>query len=667
MAVQIKQIRFQNYRQYGTGSFSFEQKPEADSQLFAFIAPNGTGKTTLLQMIIWCLYGEETPGAMSSQNEKKLPLVNTRVLRQSASGACVPVSVSIRFDVDGNLVDFKRSVLCEKRENGRVRETKMQFSSVYTPGNGGNSQTHEGEQADLDVKQYFDKAIYNFYFFDGEKLSDFFRTPLKDSIYNIAQVSLLENIVNHTNTLKNTLGRELGQTMPDIGKKQEAVEAKQKALDEVRQLFATEQENIHRQEMDIQELETQIRGFEPVRKIQEERDKLSRRQKELEQDWKEFVSEKNTFVRKFLILLNLYPRIKALHEYIQKKSAQGQLPPAIDRDQIIKLLEHPEMPCPLCGSHLTETARRQLQALLNYYEVSSRTANLLSSFQSPLEELLKDARNYEMERDNLLQKERKLRAEIKETEEELEEKDKAISQYGGDAGGKKFVEMDHRLHELRKANQNSCRMVGQLGNQKEIYKKELEALEQEMKALNAKADTAKESRAKYEVLCNLSHAFRAVKDHIVSETKTDMQALTWKFFSEMIWKKNTFGNILIDDAYNVTVYDRENQVMTESLSATEKMALAYSFTLAVHEISGKNCPLVIDSPLGRVSDENRERMARALLEVARNKQIIMLFTPDEYSPAVAKLYEREATVRTLKLSADESYVEGFETDGTGAN
>ena len=77
--------------------------------------------------------------------------------------------------------------------------------------------------------------------------------------------------------------------------------------------------------------------------------------------------------------------------------------------------------------------------------------------------------------------------------------------------------------------------------------------------------------------------------------------------------------------------------MTGSLSATEQMALAYAFTLAIHSASGKNCPLVIDSPLGRVSDENRENMAKALKEVSKEKQIIMLFTPDEYSEAVSPI------------------------------
>jgi DNA sulfur modification protein DndD len=108
------------------------------------------------------------------------------------------------------------------------------------------------------------------------------------------------------------------------------------------------------------------------------------------------------------------------------------------------------------------------------------------------------------------------------------------------------------------------------------------------------------------------------------------------------------------------VYNKDDAEMTGSLSATEQMALAYAFTLAIHKASGKNCPLVIDSPLGRVSDENREYMASALKDVSRNKQIIMLFTADEYSDSVRKMYEGIAEVRKLSLSVDEYFVEGIE-------
>ena len=43
------------------------------------------------------------------------------------------------------------------------------------------------------------------------------------------------------------------------------------------------------------------------------------------------------------------------------------------------------------------------------------------------------------------------------------------------------------------------------------------------------------------------------------------------------------------------------------------------------------------------------------------QQIIMLFTPDEYSDSVKNMYESIANMRELKLSADEKYVEGIES------
>ena len=147
---------------------------------------------------------------------------------------------------------------------------------------------------------------------------------------------------------------------------------------------------------------------------------------------------------------------------------------------------------------------------------------------------------------------------------------------------------------------------------------------------------------------------------VMDEMKAEIEKTTWDIFDSMIWKKQTFGRIEIDNSYDIVVYNTDGIEMTGSLSATEQMALAYAFTLAIHRASGKNCPLVIDSPLGRVSDDNRENMARALLEVSRDKQIIMLFTPDEYSAAVRQMYDVSAEVRELALSEDESFVEGID-------
>lgn len=186
----------------------------------------------------------------------------------------------------------------------------------------------------------------------------------------------------------------------------------------------------------------------------------------------------------------------------------------------------------------------------------------------------------------------------------------------------------------------------------EINKKQLDAIK--------KLSEYDGLRREMEVIQMLHGNFKRIQIEIMQQMKNEIQTVTWKYFDEMIWKKNTFGHISINDSYDITVYNRDNIEMTGSLSATEQMALAYAFTLAIHSASGKNCPLVIDSPLGRVSDENRENMALALKDVSKEKQIIMLFTPDEYSEQVKRIYDPVADVRELTLSADEKFVEGID-------
>ena len=89
MSVSIDKIEFKNYRQYGTGTIHFSTPGEYN--LSVLIAKNGTGKTTLLNAITWCLYGKEPHLADES---RALPIVNNDVLRKAQVDdlECIPAS-----------------------------------------------------------------------------------------------------------------------------------------------------------------------------------------------------------------------------------------------------------------------------------------------------------------------------------------------------------------------------------------------------------------------------------------------------------------------------------------------------------------------------------------------------------------------------------------------
>ena len=87
------------------------------------------------------------------------------------------------------------------------------------------------------------------------------------------------------------------------------------------------------------------------------------------------------------------------------------------------------------------------------------------------------------------------------------------------------------------------------------------------------------------------------------------------------------------------------------------MTLAYAFTFAVHKASGKNCPVIIDSPLGRSSGENRKNLVRTFVKISKEKQIILLLNEDECNQEIREiLIENEIALRQLNLTIDESEV-----------
>lgn len=86
MSIMIDRISFENYRQYGTGQIHF--KTDGSNKLSILIAKNGTGKTTLLNAITWCLYGRELH---LTEERKALPLVNSAVARNTQSGESIQV------------------------------------------------------------------------------------------------------------------------------------------------------------------------------------------------------------------------------------------------------------------------------------------------------------------------------------------------------------------------------------------------------------------------------------------------------------------------------------------------------------------------------------------------------------------------------------------------
>lgn len=660
----IDKIAFENYRQYGSGCLRFSTSDK--SKLSVLIAKNGTGKTTLLNAITWCLYGKELHLADA---DTALPVVNTAVVEASPDGSFVPVSVKITIVDGAHIVDFHRSVNFKIMRDANDTPRAIAGSNNFTVTTTAtqefeNSQVKQGVDAEIIVKQYFDEAIFRYYFFDGEKLRDYFSAgqsaSIKSSIFNISQITLLENSCVHLKKIQGDKTRILGKGSPDIADLQERKDSQLNRKKLASESLKEDSKELDRLRKEQEDLNEALRGFAPIKKLQQERTTLEAELTTVTAEEKQWHARRSEFIRKYLILLNLYPSIRHTLNIIAQKEADGDLPPAIDKDQVKTLLSHLDEPCPLCHGKIGETGRQHLEDLLAKISVSSKTSNYLKEAKGPLESYLEQAQKYKTVRDQLNQEEIDINARKDKITKRLAEINSTLSNYESGDGSLDVAATENRRTEVNLRIETVSKAIGASESTILVCDEEISKIEKELSDAAKKIKEHADIKEEIGVLSEIQKQFSTIKEHIMGAMRREIERITWDIFDAMIWKSNTFGSIAISDNYDVAVYNKQGNEMTGSLSATEQMALAYAFTLAIHKASGKNCPLVIDSPLGRVSDENRENMAKALGEISKEKQIIMLFTPDEYSESVQAIYDEIADVRKLRLSSDENFIEGID-------
>ena len=129
-----------------------------------------------------------------------------------------------------------------------------------------------------------------------------------------------------------------------------------------------------------------------------------------------------------------------------------------------------------------------------------------------------------------------------------------------------------------------------------------------------------------------------VRTEILKEVRNETEEYLSLYFNDLIWKDETYDVELTDD-YQVKVYGPSGEKKLGSLSAGERQVLALSFMSALSKISGFSAPLVIDTPLGRISSRPKRRIAQNLPDYLEDTQITFLMTDEEYSQEVQAMLD----------------------------
>lgn len=645
--MRIESIFIKNYRQYRDIEFNFPKTEPFD--LHIVIGSNGVGKTNLLNAITWCFYGSEP---RLRNDSKTLPIINLETLKECNEGNYCDVDVTIHIVDNGTSIIFKRS------KNFRVAgQSELPFGNadkfiVTEIQSDGNSLVKEGEETSIYVNRYVPERIREYFFFDGEQLDAYFLGEqgkrIQDSIYAISQVQLLTRIFERLNVVKNELRKEMGNRNPDIKKLTEEFESISSQIVVTKTTIDQLKEQISISSTIIQQRNEFLKGQADIEHLERRTEELKQLLTVLEEE--KSINDLNLkkFIREYKVLLTLRPYLHKVLNTINTKEAAGALPPNIDKILLEKMIASDH--CLICDRPLTAVDKKHVELLLEQISVTSYTSHLLVGIKNDLIRKIEQSENYLSIRNDILASKKRIEDEIGKNHNEATLISNQLSNYSNKEEIKNAHNERAAQEKLKEENLKKLGVQESFLNQLEIQ------LEEINKSLNKAISAQKEQKKFVNQISFVEKATSIVAEieaEMMSEVQGRMEERTHELFNKLVWKKNTYAEIKIDENYCLDLIHQEGYSCIGSCSAAERALLALSFTLALHRVSGFNSSLVIDTPVSRISDENRINFAEVLKEVSKEKQIIMLFAPSEYSEEIAKTFDSSTSTRVRIQTDDE--------------
>lgn len=617
--MRLESLSMRNFRQYKKVDISF---PKYKHDFHILKGDNGVGKTTFLNAINWCLY-EEEPHAFDEKNAGQILNVTANDDEE------VRVSISVVAD-NGTRFIFTRTKKNNKIDFGVDRKLKN-----------GKSKHFKGDEALNLVDDFVPIVIREFFFFDGEQLDRYFLNNkgehIKHNVFILSHIDILENMHTHLHEKFKKIRKQASNLDSDVDKINKILEQKEKAVKEEEKREKQVNKNINEAIDKIAELTEELEGMPDIRDLEKKKQYFESEIQKCENKLNQIEVDKSELIVSSTPELFTYDAMKSLYDVIMEKEKNKELPYQVDEEVIQESLD--EGTCKVCNRHLDESSETFLRNSLAAYQLSTDQSKLLLDLKSTLKISMNTLKTYPNTSKILSKHYKDINKDLTENQEEWK---KVMEKYVGyNEKNEELIKKFNLREELEASKDGDYITLGIIKNNIDTLKREIEEKTEDLAKAMKNNEKLKILNKKKELCENAKKLANDTKNEIMHHTKEDIEQFTRSAFFDLIWKKETYETVNIDDSYHLQlIHKKTKKNWLGTASAAERELLTLSFTLGIHSISGFDAPLLIDTPLARTSGDNRVNFVEKLLEVSTIKQIIIIVTPDEYSPNVAPILDK---------------------------
>lgn len=217
-----------------------------------------------------------------------------------------------------------------------------------------------------------------------------------------------------------------------------------------------------------------------------------------------------------------------------------------------------------------------------------------------------------------------------------------------------YEKLESEVKNAQKAVANAAADLESTNRRIEELDRELAKTQKELETYSSEYITIRNSQHIITSIAKAQGTLKQFKEKLTLKKLNKLEIEITDCFRYLLHKTDLVHRVAIDtQTFSLSIYDTEGkQVPKHRLSAGEKQLLAIAFLWGLARVSGRQLPVAIDTPLGRLDSSHRNNLVERYFPSASH-QVILLSTDTEIAKTeYDKLQELEAIAHSYILKYD---------------
>ncbi|MEZ2240992.1 DNA sulfur modification protein DndD [Microcoleus sp.] len=217
-----------------------------------------------------------------------------------------------------------------------------------------------------------------------------------------------------------------------------------------------------------------------------------------------------------------------------------------------------------------------------------------------------------------------------------------------------YKQLEIEVKNTQQAVANAAADLESVNRYIEELDRELTQAKKELENYSSEYITIRNSQHIIASIAKAQATLKQFKEKLTLKKLNKLEVEITECFRYLLHKTDLVHRVAIDtQTFSLSIYDTEGkQVPKHRLSAGEKQLLAIAFLWGLARVSGRQLPVAIDTPLGRLDSSHRNNLVERYFPSASH-QVILLSTDTEIGKTeYDKLQELEAIAHSYILKYD---------------